>query len=276
MPAHGRWGIDLSSKLKKDQQSEGFGARIRPFSAFINAVRFLGNIQETRHFFAMTDAIDGAQNECNYQRYLKTDVGAKLDAEGVNFADLLSDHEYLNSFAYSSLASAYMNFLHRENLNLELLTQAEEDAGVVSLRLDRSRQNYKLAGTANHDLLHVLTEYGRDPLGEALLLILTAQQFKLRGILIIAHILAFREQILHPSWPVLKMVKEARAAASQMVWIAEIDWRDYLPMRVEAAREELKILSPQTYLKHCRRDVKGSDKEPPEASLREPWHRRAA
>lgn len=250
------------------REKEGFSSSFRPLAALVAGARFLTNIQETSFFFRVTDAVDGPQNEKNYQRFLRTEVGARLDTEKVDFADVLADREMLERQADGSLARAYLDFMAAEKLDMDLLTQAEAQANASTLSLDPSRRLYMLNGIVLHDLLHVVTGYGRDAVGEACLLTFTAEQFSLRGIGLMAHAVALREQAAHPRTPVLAMLGEAKRIAREAGWIAETDWRDYLPRPVEAAREALLLHAPRLYLKHLRPSAPIHDNAPPHASIR--------
>ncbi len=225
-----------------------FTLAARPFSALRSGVTFLCNIQKTEHFFRMTDAIDGPQNEANYQRFIKTPVGEKLDGEGVNFAHILSDSAMLNRQPPGSLARAYLDFLSAEDLQMDMLMGAERDAASSNLQLDESRRNYMESGIALHDVLHVLTGYGRDAVGEACVLAFTAEQFKLRGVGLFSRALSIREQVSHPGRPILKMAAEARRMGRKAIWIPEVDWREYLHRPVSEVRRALGIEPSQRYM----------------------------
>ncbi len=242
-----------------------FATEVRPFAAMAATTRFLMDVEQTHHVFKLTDALDSAQNEKNFQRYIKTEVGVRLNAEGFDLTGFLSERSRLERYPAGSVGREYIDFLDRENLDLGMLLAAEQVAERAYSHLDEPRRKFIAAGTANHDLLHVLTGYGREPLGEALLLTFTAQQFGLRGIAMLGHLLAMREWALHPGWPVLQLLGEAKAIAREMVWIAEIDWREILPLPLNAARQRLRLPAPAAYLKH-----RGSV---PETSLDDDTHR---
>ena len=224
-----------------------FSLQSRPFDALRAGVTFLCNIQKTEHFFRMTDAIDGGQNEANYQRFIRTPVGARLDRDGVNFAHILSDRELLEQHPVGSLSHAYLEFLFTEDLEMDLLMGAESDAASSNLQLDPSRRNYMESGIALHDILHVVTGYGRDVVGEACVLAFTAEQFNLRGVGLISYAMGLREQISHPRRPILKLVAEARRKAHGVPWIPEIDWREYLHRPLGEVRRALGIEPSQSY-----------------------------
>lgn len=242
----------MRENTRMSRENETFSTSFRPLAALVAGARFLTNIQETSFFFRVTDAVDGPQNEKNYQRFLRTEVGARLDAERVNYGGILADREMLGRQADGSLARAYLDFMAAENLDMDLLTQAEAQANASTLALDPSRRLYMLNGIVLHDLLHVVTGYGRDAVGEACLLTFTAEQFSLRGVGLMGHAIGVREQAAHPRTPVLAMLGEAKRIAREAVWGGEVDWREYLPRPIAAAREALSLRPPRLYLKHRR------------------------
>jgi len=117
-----------SEKSTENNNERGFQTKSRPANALFAGIKFLMNMEETHHFFRVFDTIDGRQTEKNYQRFLQSEVGARLNNEKVNFADILSDKKYLQSFASGTLADEYLDFLSRESLEIELLLAAERDA----------------------------------------------------------------------------------------------------------------------------------------------------
>ena len=253
----------VSQIVCDEKKSVGFGDRIRPLAALKAGLRFLSNVQETRHFFEMTEAIDGPQNERNFQRYIKTDTGARLDAENFQLPPLLMNRPYLESMPSNSLARAYLDFLKRENLALNMLMDAEVAARNTPTKLDRSRRNYYSDGLANHDLMHVLLGYGREPLGEALLLAFTAEQFNFKGVGLTAFGLALREKVRFPHLPILQMHSEAKRLAREAVWIAEVDWREELWRSVAEVRVRLQIQRRSVYERHFGRTLSATVKTAP-------------
>lgn len=226
-----------------------FTLKQRPFAALAAGVRFLSNIQETSYFFELTDAIDGGQQEANYQRYLKTPVGAKLDAEGVNLYDVLADKAFLSKQPKGSLAQIYLEFMSVEDLLMDELLAAEIKAKASTLKLNPSRRRFMESGIALHDVYHVLTGYNRSPIGEACVLTFTAEQFSLRGVAMIARGLGLREQIRFPRMPVLAMLEEAKRIARDARWLAEADWREALARPIDEVRKSFGVAAPAKYLR---------------------------
>ena len=231
----------MSNEIRFDDIGSGKAA------AMVSAVRFLCDFERTDHFFNFTNTVDGPQHERNYQRFLASPTGQALDAENVNFLNVLFDRQALERYPTGSLAMAYLEFLDTENISLKQLRASEEEGAASRTLLNTSRRNFISAGTANHDLLHVLTGYGRDALGEAMLLSLTAAALKLSGVGLIASAMVCREMLANPTMPVLAMANEARARGRKMVWLPEIDWRVILPLAISDARDRLQIMPADLY-----------------------------
>lgn len=242
-----------------EDEEKRFSTEMRPFTAIAATTQFLMDVEQTHHVFRLTDALDCAQNERNFQRFLATETGARLDTERFDLVEFLSDRARLESYPAGSVGREYINFLDRENLDLRMLIAAEQAAERAYAHLDERRCKFIAAGTANHDLLHILTGYNREPIGEALLLAFTAQQFGLRGIAMLSHLMLMREWAGHPGWPVLRMLGEAKTLARNMTWIAEIDWRNILPLPLDEARARLRLARPETFLNFCNDALRQDD-----------------
>lgn len=242
--------MNAHAPVEEMHDPNGFAKRPRPLTALRAGAQLLMNLEDTQHIFTVFDAIDGPQTERNYQRYMQSAVGARLDAENVNFSDILSDKSYLRSFEAGTLAHSYLDFLSREDLDMELLVIAEIDSAASTLNVDPSRRNFIAGGFAIHDLLHVLTGYGRDAIGEACVLAFTAEQLDLRGVRFMASALAIREKVKQPNKPVLAMIREAEERAANALWAPEIDWRDYLGLPLNEARVRLGIKDASVYPAH--------------------------
>ena len=241
---------------------ERFTFEQKPWAGLLAGARFLTNINETSHFFAVTDAVDGGQHEKNFRRYVETRVGAALDAEKVNFYDILADWDALRRLPEGSLASAYLAFMEEEDFEMDALMAAELKANASTLKIGPSRRRYMESGIALHDIYHVLTSYNREPVGEACVLAFSAEQFSLRGVGLAAHGIGLREQLSRPGVPIFAMLNEARRLARETKWLAEVDWRDELARPIDEVRARIGLKRPDLFLQHCESAV--SQKPAPE------------
>jgi len=99
-----------------------------------------------------------------------------------------------------------------------------------------------------HDLLHVLTTYGRDALGEACVLGFSYSQNKGPGVLFIAY-MAAREVAkgMPKGAATLKAVCEGQKLGKQAEKIAAQDILALLPQPIDSVREQLGINRPKIY-----------------------------
>ena len=228
----------------------GFSDKIRPGAAFRAGLSLLRNINDTKQLFIIFDAIDGPQTEKNFQRFLATPDGAAMTRDRFSLAALLRDRTRLEATPPGSLGQAYLDFLCREKLDTDALAAAERDAGIATLGLEPARRAFMESGFAAHDIIHVISGYGRDPVGEACLLTHVGAQMNLKGVSLFAHALTLREQAASPHLPILKMAREAIANARAAHWLAGVDWRRQIDKSLDTVRTELFIDRPARYLEH--------------------------
>jgi ubiquinone biosynthesis protein COQ4 len=98
-----------------------------------------------------------------------------------------------------------------------------------------------------HDLLHVVTGYGRDSLGEACLVAFSYAQTRLKGFAVIAVFAARRIARSHPGQPVRRAVFEAYRHGRSAGWLPGADWEALLVQPVEAIRAQYAVKPPNYY-----------------------------
>src|SRR5262249_54247151 len=137
----------------------------------------LNNPDATANAFEIFDAIDGDNEERNFQKFCAHPQGQRLVRERPSLAGVLSDREALAHMPDGSFGRAYLAYLERTGLEplglLQLKAELEAQkraSGACVASLDAAREWFRDRGLLTHDLWHVLTDYGTDGLGEALLL----------------------------------------------------------------------------------------------------------
>jgi len=90
-------------------------------------------------------------------------------------ADILDDHDTLPRHDEGSVARAYVRFMRSEGLSAAGLVETSTLPGRIGHADQLQWFNDRLRDT--HDLAHVLTGSGRDPLGEQCLFGLTSDQY---------------------------------------------------------------------------------------------------
>ena len=214
--------------------------RLHPFTA-IRAVRTLiANPGDTRQIFVIFRAMRGRSGLKSFQRFQASPAGQAVLAERRVLLDVLSDRAALSRLPEGSLGRTYFDFMEGENLSANGLVQASQDwdSDPVSPDVALFRERMRDA----HDLTHVLTGYGRDPLGEVCLLAFMYQHAKNLG----------QALIVAMSWP--RLPKVARPAVKQ-AWrngkksalFHNLDFEALLPRPLADIRRELNIADPGLY-----------------------------
>ena len=140
----------------------------------------------------------------------------------------------------------YAEFMERERLTATGLAEAAEKAG-------RPRYGDLIEWYGNrlrdtHDLMHVLTGYGRDALGEACVLLFAFGQDPSPGNLLLGYAGAFDiRRRVGGAAPVLRAAREARATGRRCAPLAELSIRELLAMDLGEARRMLRIGEPHRY-----------------------------
>ena len=104
-----------------------------------------------------------------------------------------------------------------------------------------------MRGLGIHDLQHVMTGYGRDPVGELSLLSFMTTQTPNRGINFIVWVAKWKYLREVPQFDVRRLIREGAMIARNAVWMAEINWEEKLAEPLEAVRRELGFEPPREY-----------------------------
>ena len=214
--------------------------RLRPLTA-LRAVRALrANPEDTRQIFVIFRALRGKSGLRLFARFATSSNGRCILAERRSLLAVLSDQDYLAALPVGSVGRAYLDFMRQENLSADGLVMAsgpDEPALNPDMLLFRNRMRDA------HDLTHILTGYGRDPLGELCLLAFMNRHVRNPGQLL----------IIAMSWG--RMAGEARHAVWEAYrnggkadWLVDQDYEALLARPLDAVRRELRILPPHAYL----------------------------
>ena len=218
--------------------------RLRPVAALRAVRNLLRNREDTHQVFLLIEALRGKTTLRQFARFRQTETGRAVLGENRRLLDRLSDRASLAAFPAGTLGRAYYDFMAAENLSAEGLVEASRvrrppASDDVTLFRERGREM--------HDLLHVVTGYGRDPLGEACLVAFTYAQNRLKGLAVIAVFAARRIARSRPGQPVRRAVFEGYRHGRSAGWLPGADWEALLAQPVEAIRAEFAVKSPTYY-----------------------------
>jgi ubiquinone biosynthesis protein COQ4 len=213
--------------------------RLHPLQA-MRAIKVLLATGDTRQIFVILRAMRGQSVKRNFRRFAQSPVGQRVLAERRDIYPVLTNCKALRALPDGSLGRAYLAFMEAEDLSAQALVQASEswqsDSVPPDVDLFRTRMREL------HDLSHVVTGYGRDPLGEACLLIFTyRQQGNLGRLMIVA--MAWGRLPKAARWAVYEAWRNGKTGG----WFADQDWEALLARPLEEVRRALSIPVPALY-----------------------------
>ncbi len=214
--------------------------RLRPLTA-IRAVRALfANGEDTRQIFVIFRALRGRSGVRAFQRFKADPTGQQILRERRVLLATLEDREALAALPVGSMGRAYFEFMESENLSANGLVQASQDWDNDPVPPDASLFRNRMRDA--HDLTHILTGYGRDPLGELCLLAYMHGHSRNLG----------QALIVAMAWPRLpqtarKAVKQAWRNGKTSQWFMTLDYEALLPRPLDDVRRELRIAVPTAY-----------------------------
>jgi ubiquinone biosynthesis protein COQ4 len=221
--------------------------RLHPIAAFRAMRNLKRNREDTRQAVLLIDALRGKTSLRQFARFRQTETGRRVLAERRRLLDALSDRESLAALPLGSLGSMYHEFMAAENLTAEGLVEASQIR--QTLPADDDYTLFRERSRETHDLLHVVTGYGRDPLGEGCVLAFSFAQSGLKGFAVIAMVAAQRISRRLHGQPVRRAVLEAYRHGRRAGWLYGADWENLLAEPVEAIRARYHIASPYYYPK---------------------------
>jgi ubiquinone biosynthesis protein COQ4 len=223
--------------------------RIRPLKAYKHFRNLIKDKEDTTQVFSIIEALDGSNIEKDFARFMKTAEGQARFAERKNLVPLLDDHTALRELPKGSVGQHYCDFMESQGLSAQGLVD-EYDRWGKSLE-DIYESDIAWFGNRRrdtHDLMHVLTGYSRDALGEASVLAFTHGQHGGLGIYFISHMVPFEIRKEAPKGaPVWKAVREAKKNGGLAENIIKQDIMKLLAENLDEARARLNIKPATQY-----------------------------
>ena len=231
--------------------------RLRPVAAFRAMRNLLRDGENTQQVFLMIEALRGKTTLRQFARFRQTETGRTVLAENRRLLDRLSNQATLAALPADTLGRAYYEFMASENLSAEGLIEAsrisrQPASDDLTLFRERNREM--------HDLLHVVTGYGRDPLGEACLVAFSYAQTKLKGFAVIAAFAGRKIARRRSGHPVRRAVFEGYRRGRSAGWLPGADWEALLTQPVEAIRAQFAVRPARYYPKVLAAMRKADDK----------------
>ena len=220
--------------------------RMRPLAALGAMRRLLKNREDTSQVFVITSSLRGKSALRGAERLRKTEAGRSALAEKRSLLPILCDRAALAALPAGSFGRADYDFVVREDISAEGLVEAS----MVQKKFPAptaDEQIFRERIRDMHDLWHVLTGYGRDPLGETCVVAFTYAQTKSTGLGVIALLGLVKIGHALPGAPVRAAVIEAWRHGRVAAWLPGEDMEALLHEPLEALRTRLGIAPPERY-----------------------------
>ena len=209
----------------------------------VRALReLLAHPDRTEKAFEIFVAIDGNQEEVNFQRLVASPEGRRLLALRPSLVQALSNRDALSRLPAESFGRAYLDYLDRNGfqptglLDLKAALQERLRANGEDVTTNDSvREWFRDRTLLMHDLWHVLTGYNTDAVGEAALLPFSFAQGGGRANALLVLGVALRGMMnAGPSFA--RFLFQAWRRGRQTVWLSALPYEDLLAQPLETVR----------------------------------------
>jgi len=222
--------------------------RFRPLKALHHFRKLLANKEDTEQVFHIFDALPRKSFIPEAQAFIESPRGQALMASEPFLPAILDDHDALLKLPAGSVAHAYVDFMRREGLSAAGLVEESAKMRRGKPEFDDQLQWYGNRLRDTHDLLHVLTGYGRDALGEQCVLGFTYGQTRNIGNIFIAYLAGLDvKRRVKTNAPVLAAIREGQRHGTMSPNIINENIRALLAEPLDAARARLNIGAPKAY-----------------------------
>ena len=223
--------------------------QIKPVAAMRAMRKLLTDPDDTTQVFHIIEALKGDSLWAAVKRLRASGAGRVLLKKKPNIVSKLNDRDGLLALPEGSLGRAYYDFVHGENLSADGLIAASETNARAEIYRGLSEDEIWLADRLRdiHDLQHVMTGYGRDPVGELSLLSFMTTQTPNRGINFIVWIAKLKYLREVPQFDVRTLINEGAAIGRSALWMPAIEWEAKLAEPLERVRLEYGFTPPSRY-----------------------------
>ncbi len=206
------------------------------------------NKEDTTQVFHIFEALPWKGIYQEAPRFLESDQGRRLFLSEPFLPSLLDDHAALRRMPAGSLAHAYCDFMEREGLTANGLVEEYDTFRSDRVRLNDRFEWYFERMRDTHDLMHVLTGYSRDALGELCVLAFTYGQQPSPAHLFLGYAggVEIRTRLKSKA-PVLGAVREGQRLGKACPRLVEQSILELLPLPLDEVRRRLKITPASKY-----------------------------
>ena len=189
------------------------------------------------------------QFERTFARVLADPVGSRLLEEERSLLSVLSDLRSLWALPEGSLGREYARFIEEEELSITDFAEASLASMNESDYEDRRAWILAQRLRDMHDLIHVVSGYGRDLLGEMAVLSFSSGAPKARENYRLFFVLRLAKwQFVRSGRPdAVGVLRAAEERGARAAFLPAVEWECLLPVPLPVVRERLGISPPPAY-----------------------------
>jgi ubiquinone biosynthesis protein COQ4 len=220
----------------------------RPFKAIGHFRNLIADKEDTEQVFHIFEALPRRSVWKKAKAFIQSNKGKALFVSENYLPHVLDDHAALAKLPADSVGRAYIAFMQREGLSAAGLVAEYDKFQGPEKRFDDMIQWYGNRQRDTHDLLHILTGYGRDALGEQCVLAFTYGQNRNWGNFLIAYAGGFElKRRVKSNAPVFGAIREGHRHGALAKHLIEEDIIALLAEPLADARKRLNIGEPVQY-----------------------------
>lgn len=225
--------------------------KYEPLKAWHHFRILLKDKENTAEVFKIFEALPSKDFMRRVRALTLSETGEELRTRERELPAILDDHAALRKLPRGSVAHAYCDFMESEGLSAAGLVEESEKSGRPTYPDLVQWYGFRLRDT--HDLMHVLTGYGRDALGEQCVLLFTHGQNPSHGHLLLGYAGAWHMKgLVKSKAPVFRAVRQAHRTGRACPSLVGMSITDLLTMDLAEARKMLNIPEPDWY-RECHR-----------------------
>lgn len=204
--------------------------------------------ENTAEVFPIFEALPWRGTYDAARAFLSTERGQAIYSAEPCLVSIFDDHAALRKLPAGSVAQAYCDFMEREGLSAQGLVDELNTYRRPDQIFDDQVDWYYRRMRDTHDLMHILSGYGRDALGEQCVLAFTYGQQPALAHLFLGYAGALEmRRRLTVKVPIFRAVREAQKMGSSIPRIIEKPIMDLLAMPLAVARQTLGIKPTRYY-----------------------------
>jgi ubiquinone biosynthesis protein COQ4 len=209
--------------------------------------KLIADKEDTKQVFVILETMSGNSGLRAFKRFKKAPHAEKILNADKPLVEYLKDRAWLESLPQGSLGRTYARFTEVEQISADGLTEASVEGRQEMRELSAAQIKYHERQRDAHDLWHVSTGYGRDPLGELCLLAVTWRQLGNPGILLIILFGYLSSRKEAPGLGIGKAIMEGFRLGKAAKGLPSAEWERLLTLPLKDVRAELGIKTPTRY-----------------------------